>query len=193
MHGLQTARGTALKKAPQRGDPARRRRLLALFATVAVGGYALDQASKQWATNHLTGRPDVPLVGDWFTLHLVYNPGAAFSLGTGITPFLTLLAIAAVGAIVWWSRRIGTVWWAVSMGALLAGVAGNLTDRLLRDPGPMRGHVVDFLRLPNWPVFNFADIFINFGGIMVVIAVLRGVEIDGSRATSGEAQHESER
>lgn len=135
----------------------------------------------------------MPLIGDWFTLHLIRNPGAAFSLGTGVTPILSLLAIAAVCAIVWWSRRIGTVWWAVAMGALLAGVGGNLTDRLLRDPGPMRGHVIDFLRLPYWPVFNFADIFINVGGIMVVIAVLRGVEIDGSRTAEREETHESGR
>lgn len=193
MHGLQAARGTALSKPHPPVDPTRRRRLLTLFATIAAVGYALDQTTKVLASRHLAGQPDVPLIGDWFTLHLIRNPGAAFSLGTGLTPFLTLLAIAAVCAIVWWSRRIGTVWWAVAMGALLAGVGGNLTDRLLREPGPMRGYVIDFLRLPNWPVFNFADILINVGGIMVVIAVLRGVEIDGSRTSEREVEHESDR
>lgn len=169
-------------------DQSHRRRLLALFAVVAGVGYALDIGSKIIAVDKLTGRPDVPLIGDWFTLHLIRNPGAAFSMGTDATVFLSALAIAAVCAILWWSRRIGSAWWAVGMGFLLAGIAGNLTDRLLREPGPMRGHVIDFLRLPNWPVFNFADIFINVGGIMVVIAVLRGVEIDGSRTADREDQ-----
>lgn len=152
-------------------------------------GYTLDVVTKVLAVERLAGRPDVPLVGDWFTLHLVRNPGAAFSLGTEATVFLSMLAIAAVVTILWWCRRIGSAWWAVALGLLLAGVGGNLTDRLLREPGPMRGHVIDFFRLPNWPVFNIADILINAGGIMVVIAVFRGVEIDGSRTETDEEEH----
>ena len=61
------------------------------------------------------------------------------------------------------ARRIGSVGWAIALGLLLAGVAGNLTDRLVREPGPLRGHVIDFFMLPNWPVFNVADICINVG------------------------------
>lgn len=162
--------------------------MVVLFGVVAALGYVIDVGTKIAAVRELTGRPDVPLLGDWFTLHLIRNPGAAFSMGTQATVFLSALAIAAVLAILWFSRRVGTMWWAVALGLLLAGVGGNLTDRLFRDPGPMRGHVIDFFRLPNWPVFNFADIFINAGGIMVVIAVLRGVEIDGSRTADREKQ-----
>lgn len=154
-------------------------------------GYLIDVSTKILAVDRLTGRADVPLVGEWFTLHLVRNPGAAFSLGTDATVFLTFLAIAAVLAICWWCRRIGTAWWAVALGLLLAGIGGNLTDRLLREPGPLRGHVIDFFRLPNWPVFNFADIFINAGGIMVVITVLRGVDIDGRRTGADEDQEDA--
>jgi signal peptidase II len=79
------------------------------------------------------------------------------------------------------SRRIGTVVWAIALGALLAGISGNLTDRILRDPGPFRGHVIDFLRLPNWPVFNLADICINVGAALILLNAFRGIRVDGSR------------
>ena len=80
-------------------------------------------------------------------------------------------------------RHVG---WAVALGLLLAGVAGNLADRLLRDPGPFRGHVVDFLALPRWPVFNVADMCINVAGALVVVLLLRGVGVDGSRDAGRE-------
>lgn len=184
MHDVQAAGGTALTRSSRSDDPTYRRRLLALFGAIAAVAYGLDVVTKVVAVEQLTGRSDVSLVGDWFTLHLVRNPGAAFSIGVGGTAVLSSLAIAAVLAILWWSRRIGSAWWAVALGLLLAGIGGNLTDRLAREPGPMRGHVIDFLRLPHWPVFNLADIFINAGAILVVISVLRGIEIDGSRASA---------
>ena len=189
---MQAAGGAALTS-PDRSavTPRRRTRLLVLFGAVAGLGYTADVSTKVLAVDRLTGRPDVPLVGDWLTLHLVRNPGAAFSLGTNATVLLSVLAITAVLAILWWCRRIGTTWWAVALGLLLAGIGGNLTDRLLRDPGPLRGHVIDFLRLPNWPVFNLADMMINAGGIMVVIAVLRGVEIDGRRTGAQDTEETS--
>ena len=84
--------------------------------------------------------------------------------------------------------------WAAGLGLLLAGVSGNLTDRLLRDPGPLRGHVIDFLMLPNWPVFNVADICINVGVGLILLQVLRGVSLDGSKAEKAatpETQEES--
>ncbi len=64
---------------------------------------------------------------------------------------------------------------------MLAGIDGNLADRLFREPGPFRGHVVDFLMLPNWPVFNVADICINVGVVMILVQVLRGIAMDGTR------------
>ena len=88
------------------------------------------------------------MVGDWFVLHLTRNPGAAFSTGTEYTVALSCLAVAAVLVVLWFSRRLGDRWWAVALGLLLGGVAGNLTDRLFREPGPMRGHVIDLFMLP---------------------------------------------
>ncbi len=133
------------------------------------------------AVERLTGRDDVSVVGEVLQLHLTRNAGAAFSTGTQFTVALSCVAVAAVVVVLWLSRRIGTVGWAVALGALMAGIAGNLTDRLLRDPGPFRGHVIDFLMLPNWPVFNVADICINLGAALVLVQAFRGIRINGSR------------
>lgn len=151
-----------------------------LFAATAATAYALDIGTKVLAVQQLSGRPDVEVVGSWLTLHLVRNPGAAFSMGTEYTVVLTLLAIVAATVMLYLSRTVADRIWALGLGLALAGVAGNLTDRMLRDPGPFRGHVIDFLRLPNWPVFNVADMCINVGIALIVIQVLRGIRRDGS-------------
>jgi signal peptidase II len=86
------------------------------------------------------------------------------------------------------SRRIHSVAWAVTLGLLLGGATGNLVDRLLREPGPLRGYVVDWIQLPHWPVFNIADSSIVCGGILAVLLAGRGIRIDGTglyRGASG--------
>ena len=143
--------------------------------------YAIDVATKAIAVEKLSGA-DVELVGPWLVLHLTRNPGAAFSTGTEFTLVLSAIAIAAVVAVVYIGRRVGTRAWAWALGLLLAGVCGNLTDRILRDPGPLRGHVVDFLMVPHWPVFNIADICINVAAGLILIQAFRGIGVDGTRA-----------
>jgi signal peptidase II len=81
--------------------------------------------------------------------------------------------------VLWFARRIGTPGWAVALGLLLGGVAGNLTDRVFREPGPLRGHVIDLFMLPNWPVFNVADICINVAAGLILLQTFRGVALDG--------------
>jgi signal peptidase II len=71
---------------------------------------------------------------------------------------------------------------------LLAGIAGNLTDRLLRGPGPLRGEVVDFLMLPRWPVFNVADMCIDAAAVLILVQVYRGVRVDGTRVVRDSEQ-----
>ena len=172
------------KAAPRGGG--RTRLLLGL---VFVAAYTLDVLTKVWAVHALSGRADVRVVGDVLKLHLTRNAGAAFSTGTQYTVALTCFAIAAAVVVLWLSRRLGSVVWAVAFGLLLAGIAGNLTDRLLREPGPFRGHVVDFLMLPHWPVFNIADVCINVAAGLILLQAVRGVRLDGShvgRAGSAE-------
>lgn len=190
---MQAARGASLTGDANEPDDIQanrprglRLRHLALFTAVALVAYTVDVVSKVLAVEHLSDRPDVELVGDFFVLHLVRNPGAAFSTGTGYTAVFSCLAIVAVLVVLYLVRRIGSAGWAVALGLLLAGVSGNLTDRLLREPGPLRGHVIDMFMLPNWPVFNVADICINAAAVLILIQVYRGVRIDGSRVPKDE-------
>jgi signal peptidase II len=83
------------------------------------------------------------------------------------------------------SRRLGSRGWAVSLGLLLGGASGNLVDRLFRSPGPGRGAVVDFIDFQVWPSFNVADSAIVTGGAARRPAVVRGIELDGTRARRG--------
>lgn len=152
-----------------------------MFFGVFAVLYAVDQLAKWLAVDRLTGRPDKELVGDVLVLHLTRNAGAAFSTGTGYTELFSCLAILAVVVVLWLSRRLRNNLWAVAFGLLLAGICGNLTDRLLREPGPLRGHVVDFLMLPHWPIFNVADMCINVAAVLILVQAFRGIRLDGSR------------
>lgn len=158
-----------------------RRRRTGLALAIGVLGLVVDQATKVLAVRELTGREPVEVVGEVLRLVLVYNPGAAFGAGSSVTPVITVIALVATVVVVWQILKVRHLGWAVALGLLLAGVTGNLVDRLLRDPGPFRGHVVDFLALPNWPVFNVADMCINVAAVMLVVLLLRGVGVDGSR------------
>jgi signal peptidase II len=151
-----------------------------LFAVFALL-YAVDQATKWLAVDRLTGKPDKQLVGDVLVLHLTRNAGAAFSTGTGYTELFSCVAVAAVLVVLWLSGRVRNAVWAIGFGLLLAGITGNLTDRLLRAPGVLRGHVVDFLMLPHWPIFNVADMCINVAAALILLQAFRGIRLDGSR------------
>jgi signal peptidase II len=180
---MQAARGASLNPSGTKTQPSGRsgRRQLWLFAAIAVTAYTIDVVSKIVAVRLLTGEPRVPLVGDLFSLYLTYNSGAAFSFLTGHTEVLTVVAVVAVGVILWVARRLRSTGWAIALGFLLGGVAGNLTDRIVREPGPFRGHVVDFFMLPNFPIFNVADICINIAAVTIVVQAVRGVNVDGTR------------
>jgi len=184
---MQAARGTSLSDAvpPPHHPASGHRRLWLAFAGVAAAGLLLDQLSKTLALRHLESG-DVEVLGSWFTLHLTKNPGAAFSTGTEYTLLFSLLAVAATSVVIYLSRRVGSLVWAVALGLLLAGVGGNLIDRVFRDPSPFRGHVVDFLMVPHWPVFNVADICINVAAALILVQAFRGVHLDGTRDPARE-------
>lgn len=152
-----------------------------LVALVWLAGLALDQVTKAIAADRLADRGTVRVVGSLLQLDLTRNAGAAFSTGTQFTLVLSCVAAIATAVVVVIALRAGTVAWAVALGLLLAGITGNLTDRLLRAPGPLRGHVVDFLVLPHWPVFNVADVCITFAAVLIVVQSYRGVRLDGRR------------
>jgi signal peptidase II len=181
---MQAARGASLTSSDVQGSgrpTTRRRRARTILGLVALAAYAVDVSAKVWAVHRLS-RGDIEVLGDWFVLHLVRNPGAAFSTGTGFTVVFSVLAIAAVCVVLWFARKAGDTVWAVALGLLLAGISGNLTDRILRDPGPMRGHVVDLFMVPHWPVFNVADVCIDVAAGLILLQAFRNVRLDGSRA-----------
>lgn len=169
--------------APSTPTPPPRVRLLAGIAALVL---VADVVTKVVAVARLEGREPVELLGGAVNLVLVRNPGAAFSLATGYTWVLSLVAVAVVVAIVRIARRLRSTGWAAALGLVLGGALGNLTDRLLRAPGPLQGHVVDVVALgdpyrPIWPVFNLADSCIVTGGVLLVLLALTGRELDGTR------------
>ncbi len=166
-----------------------RGRALGLFGAVAVTAYGLDLATKLLAVAELDGRTPIRVVGELLQLTLVRNPGAAFSTGTSYTLVLSLIALAAVAVVLYVARTLNDRLWAIGLGCLLGGVLGNLTDRLFRDPGPLRGHVVDWIQLPNWPVFNVADMCIDAAAVVIVVQALRGVSPNGTRERQESAEH----
>lgn len=188
---MQAARGTPLTRGAAPGQPesdepaaperAAPRRVTTLLG-VAVAVLAVDIASKSIVVATLSNRPPVVLLGGFLTLRVSRNPGAAFSIGTSLTVVFTAIAVGVIVFVLRTSRRIRSLPWAVTLGLLLGGAMGNLTDRLFRYPGPLRGWVVDWIQWPHWPVFNIADSSIVCGGLLAVLLAFRGLGIDGTKA-----------
>jgi signal peptidase II len=138
-----------------------------------VVGVALDQATKAIALHYLSGGRTISLIGDVLTFRLVRNPGAAFSAGEQFTVVFTILAAVAAAAIVIWGiPRINTRGWAIIAGFALAGVVGNLIDRIIREPAHFHGHVIDFIALKYFAVFNVADIFLTCVAVATIVYTL---------------------
>nr|WP_300145832.1 signal peptidase II [Propionicimonas sp.] len=158
-------------------------RLRVLTLGIAVIGFCLDLLAKNIALATLDPTRPIPLLGGLVTLQLIRNPGAAFSMGENFTVVLTGVAIAAlVGVLGWVLPRVRHIGWAVAIGFLLAGITGNLADRLFREPGPFRGHVVDFIQLPYFAIFNVADMFITAAAVLVIwLSMITQVSLGGVR------------
>lgn len=166
---LQAAGGTAITVQPESTALRSATPLRVLALGIGVAGIALDQFTKQLALAYLDPAHPIPLLGGVLTLQLIRNPGAAFSMGVQFTVVLACIAILAmVAVLVWMLPRVRHIGWAVATGCLLAGIVGNLLDRLFREPGPFRGHVIDFLQLPYFAIFNVADILITTAAVTVI-------------------------
>ena len=137
-----------------------------LFLVTACSVLTLDQVSKAFVVGFSDGE-DIVLIDNFLSIELARNPGAAFSLGEGYTWLFTTLALVVVLGmlfLLFWRRNHLRRSELFIAGIFYGGVAGNLADRLFRDPGFFVGHVVDFISVGSWPTFNFADssIFISF-------------------------------
>ena len=156
---------------------------LIVLGLAALGVSALDQTAKFLVVSHLIEGSTVRVLGDVLQWHYVRNPGAAFSLATGMTWIFTLIAVAVVVFIVIFAGRIRSLAWALVFGLLLGGVLGNLTDRLFREPSFGLGHVVDFITTP-WlipAIYNVADASIVTSMVIFMILTIRGIGLDGRK------------
>ncbi|WP_157892026.1 MULTISPECIES: signal peptidase II [Frankia] len=186
--GAETTIGSSVSEDPaDRGSAATggaagtARRPVVTLTVAALVILLLDIVTKHLAVATLSDRGPVDIIPGVLDLRLTRNSGAAFSLAGGATVVLSLVALAVISVVVFTARRLRSVAWAVVLGALLGGALGNLTDRIFRAPGPLRGHVVDFVYLHHWPIFNAADSAIVCGGVLAVVLSLRGIGLDGTR------------
>lgn len=196
MRVVQAAGGAPLKADGETSGRPVGRRLIGLLASIAVVIYALDLLTKTLVLRSLEGGPPLVIIPDLLQFRVIFNSGAAFSIGTGMTFVFTIVASGVVIAILRTARKLRSLPWAITLGMLLGGALGNLTDRLLRYPaglgrpaaGQLQGHVVDFIEtFPGYfPVWNVADSMIVCGGILAVFLAWRGYQIDGTREVSGK-------
>jgi signal peptidase II len=143
--------------------------------SVAWFVWILDLATKIWAVSALSHRPNIKVLGSFFQLTLVRNSGAAFSFATSATIFLTLFGMGVLGAIIYFAPRITSQGWAIVLGLVMGGIIGNLIDRIFREPGILRGHVIDWMQLPHWPIFNVADSAIVIAALISVVLTTRNI------------------
>lgn len=167
-------RGSASRTSRRRSAPTEgvKRRLPPLLFGTAIAIYGLDQLTKSLAERHLQDRSPVELISGVLELRYVTNPGGAFGLFGGSTWLFVAASFVVVGVILLVARRVPTAPVAVSLGLVLGGAVGNLTDRALRGPG-FTGRVVDFIDLQVWPVFNVADAAIVVGAALMLTSGLR--------------------
>ena len=136
--------------------------------------FLADYLTKFAAVKVLVDEP-INLIGDFLKLELVFNTGAAFSLATSKTIFLSVFAMAAAAGIFFFASRIDSNRWALALGLVLGGIFGNLTDRIFRSPGGLQGPVVDWISFSFWPTFNIADSGVVVGVMTIVWLIWKNI------------------
>ena len=140
---------------------------------VCVVAYAVDLATKQLAIHLLQPPTAYSILGGWVKFELYFNSGAAFSMGQRFTVVIACVGLLALVIIaVFVAPRADGRLENIVTGLFLAGIAGNVTDRLFRAPGPFHGHVVDFISLRYFAVFNVADMCITAAATTLVVLLL---------------------
>ncbi|MEU5939734.1 signal peptidase II [Micromonospora sp. NPDC047548] len=187
-----TTAPTAGSGTAEPGDGTPRRKAVVVLVSIALAALLADLLTKHLALLTLDDRGPVRLLGGVVYLTLTRNSGAAWSIGADHTWVFPLITIGVVGWIAWMAVRLRSLPWAVSLGLVLGGALGNLTDRIFRAPGHFVGHVVDMVSLFDpygqvWPVFNLADSALVSGVILAVLLELTGRQRDGSRAGAERA------
>ncbi|MFL4475143.1 signal peptidase II [Paeniglutamicibacter sp. MACA_103] len=157
-----------------------KRRLVLATSTLAVLALVLDQFTKRIVESSMYEGQVIDVFPPLLRWYYIKNSGAAFSMGEGYTWIFSIIQAAVLLYVAVFLVRKIRVWpWALALGGLMGGVAGNLTDRLFRPPSFGQGHVVDFIALPNFAIFNIADSFIVCSMIGICLLLFTGREIDG--------------
>lgn len=164
-----------------------RGRFVGLMLTIALVVAVVDQGTKQYVLSILNEGESLPVIGDWARFYLLFNPGAAFSMGEGSTWLFTTIQLAFVLGVALSARRVGDRYQAIGLALLAGGALGNLIDRLCRAPGFWFGHVVDFISIGRFAVFNVADAAITCGVVIFVLAML--AEGSAAERSAKEGEH----
>lgn len=159
----------------------RTRRYLGLVVAVMLAVGAVDQGIKQLMLNWLEPGVPQPVIGDWFRFYLLFNSGAAFSMGENLTWLFTAIQLAFVLGALWFGPRMTSKWEALGLALIAGGALGNLIDRLFRDPGFWFGHVVDYISVGNFAVFNLADASITVGVVVFILGTIAAEMKGGER------------
>ena len=164
------------------GSTGRRGRRAALtMLALAAAAVVFDQLTKLWVVRTMTEGQVTDVLPPLLRWHFIRNPGAAFSIGVDYTWVFTIIMVLVSGFLVYLMFRVRSLAWATALGLVLGGALGNLIDRLFRAPSFGQGHVVDFIALPNFAIFNIADSCVVCGVILVCLLTLRGTALDGTR------------
>ena len=148
---------------------------------IAWAIWLTDLATKSWALANLDSRNPVKIIGSFLQLTLIKNSGAAFSLAEGATVLFSIFACFVVAAIAYFAPKLTSKSWSIVLGLALGGILGNLSDRIFREPGFFTGHVIDWIELPNWPVFNVADSAIVVAAAIAIVLSVKNISpIEGS-------------
>jgi len=142
----------------------------------------LDYSTKFLALHYLTDGP-VKVIGNLLKFNLTFNSGAAFSLASSGTIFLSSFSLIMVAVIFYFSRKVKSTPWAVALGLVLGGIFGNLADRIFRSPGALQGEVVDWIQIPMWPIFNIADTAVVSAAILITILSAKNIDFNGKGKT----------
>ena len=156
-------------------------RYLGLVVAVMLAVGAADQGIKQLMLNWLEPGVPQPVIGDWFRFYLLFNSGAAFSMGENLTWLFTAIQLAFVLGALWFGPRMTSKWEALGLALVAGGALGNLIDRLFRDPGFWFGHVVDYISVGNFAVFNLADAAITVGVVVFILGTIAAEMKGGER------------
>ncbi|WP_234865074.1 signal peptidase II [Sinomonas albida] len=163
-------------------------RAIGVLAALAVVAYLADQLTKLWVTSTMTEGDRIAVIPPLVHWYYIRNSGAAFSIGENVTWVFSIIMTVVAVAIIVYARRVRSIGWGVALGLVLGGALGNLTDRLFREPSFGMGHVVDFIQLPNFAIFNVADSCVVSGVALICLLTLLGIGADGTRHAKHEAR-----